>query len=163
MAGSEKTGYANSSEHLLESACYLLTPTEDNRPEDVARMQDLVKQTGADCFVLSPDEHDRITAAISHLPHIVAVSLVNLIRQNDSESEKMKEFAAGGFKDITRIASSSPAMWQDICIANKDSIDFFLRQFEEQIETFRHMIAADDKEGIYKAFQTAGEYRDSIE
>jgi prephenate dehydrogenase len=162
MAGSEKTGFANSTATLLENACYLLTPTEDNRPEDIRRMQELVSHTGAVCYILSPQEHDKITAAISHVPHIIAVLLVQLVLQNDNSKEYMKVFAAGGFKDITRIASSSPAMWQDICIANKDSIDLFLRRFEAEIEEFRKMIAADDKDAIYQAFQTAGDYRNSM-
>lgn len=162
MAGSEKTGYANSTDILLENAYYLLTPTADNRPEDIALLQDLVALTGANCVVLPPDEHDKITAAISHVPHIIAVSLVNLVRQSDNEEENMKSFAAGGFKDITRIASSSPAMWQDICLANKESILPILQFYKEQIMDFEEMIAGGDKSGIYRAFQEAGEYRNSI-
>jgi prephenate dehydrogenase len=161
MAGSEKTGFANSTDTLLENACYLLTPTEENRPEDVTLLQELVGLTGADCFLLSPEEHDRITAAISHVPHIIAVLLVQLVL-NDSSEEYMKKFAAGGFKDMTRIASSSPAMWQDICIANKDSIDYFLCLLESRIEKFRERIAEGDKDAIYQAFQTAGEFRKTV-
>lgn len=162
MAGSEKTGYASSTDILLENAYYLLTPTPDNDPADVALLKELVGYTGANCVVLTPEEHDRITAAISHVPHIIAVSLVNLVRQNDNEEENMKAFAAGGFKDITRIASSSPAMWQDICLANADSIDYFLDYYEKQIRQFREMIADQNGSGIYDAFETAGDYRNSI-
>lgn len=162
MAGSEKTGYANSTDILLENAYYLLTPTEENRQEDIDLLKELVLMTGADCVVLPPDEHDKITAAISHVPHIIAVSLVNMVRQNDNEEENMKSFAAGGFKDITRIASSSPAMWQDICIANRESIEYFLSYFENLIQEFRRFIAAEKKSDIYHSFQNAGEYRSSI-
>lgn len=162
MAGSEKTGYTSSTASLLENAYYLLTPTPDNRPEDLALLRKLVDYTGAISVLLSPEKHDEITAAISHVPHIIAVSLVNLVRENDTEEQNMKTFAAGGFKDITRIASSSPAMWQDICLANKDSIDRFLGYFETQIREFREMIASSDSKGIYNAFQTAGDYRNSI-
>ena len=162
MAGSEKTGYAHFTDILLENAYYLLTPTPDNRPEDVTLLQDLVNLTGANCVILSPEQHDKITAAISHVPHIIAVSLVNLVKQNDNEEENMKAFAAGGFKDITRIASSSPAMWQDICVANKDSILPILKYYEEEIKKFEQMIGREDKTGIYQAFQDAGDYRDSI-
>lgn len=162
MAGSEKTGYAHSTDILLENAYYLLTPTKENKPDDIQLLQELVSLTGANCVILSPDEHDAITAAISHVPHIIAVSLVNMIRQNDNEEENMKAFAAGGFKDITRIASSSPAMWQDICLANGKSIDHFLCFFEKQLQEFRQMIQTGDKTGIYDSFQNAGDYRDSI-
>lgn len=162
MAGSEKTGYANSTDILLENAYYLLTPLPENAPEDVALMKELVGFTGANCVVLPSEDHDRITAAISHVPHIIAVTLVNMVRSNDNEEENMKAFAAGGFKDITRIASSSPEMWQDICLANGESIDYFLSYFQEQLQQFRQMISGEDGSSIQKEFHTAGDYRNSI-
>lgn len=162
MAGSEKTGYASSTDILLENAYYLLTPTEENRQEDIDTLQELVKYTGANCVILPPKEHDMITAAISHVPHIIAVSLVNMVRQNDNDEENMKAFAAGGFKDITRIASSSPEMWQDICIANGESIEHFLKYFENLLEQFREMITQGNMAGINEAFRKAGDYRSSI-
>jgi len=162
MAGSEKTGYANSTDILLENAYYLLTPSDENTSEDVSLLKELVGYTGASCVVLSSEEHDMITAAISHVPHIIAASLVNMVRQNDNDEENMKSFAAGGFKDITRIASSSPEMWQDICIANGESIDHFLQYFEGQLQSFRQMIKEGNMAGINDAFRLAGDYRSSI-
>lgn len=162
MAGSEKTGYENSTDILLENAYYLLTPFKETPVENLSLLKELVAKTGANCVVLSPSEHDKITAAISHVPHIIAVSLVNMVRTSDNEEQNMKAFAAGGFKDITRIASSSPQMWQDICLANSESIDYFLSHFEKQIEDFRHMIAEKDGASIQDEFHTAGDYRDSI-
>lgn len=162
MAGSEKTGYENSTDILLENAYYLLTPDHENRPEDIQTMQDFITEIGANCVVLPSEEHDRITAAISHVPHIIAVALVNMVRCNDSEEQNMKAFAAGGFKDITRIASSSPEMWQDICVANGKSIDHFLQYFQQQLEQFRHMIKEEDFSAINSEFRNAGDYRDSI-
>ena len=162
MAGSEKTGFENSTDILLENAYYLLTPFEETPLENLSLLKELVAKTGANCVVLSPSEHDKITAAISHVPHIIAVSLVNMVRTSDNEEQNMKAFAAGGFKDITRIASSSPQMWQDICLANSESIDYFLSHFEKQIEDFRHMIAEKDGASIQDEFHTASDYRDSI-
>ena len=162
MAGSEKTGFAHATDTLLENAYYLLTPMAENRAEDIALMKELVSHTDACCVVLSPKDHDRITAAISHVPHIIAATLVNMVRSNDNEEENMKSFAAGGFKDITRIASSSPEMWQDICIANADSIDEFLTYFGEQLRHFQQMIASGNKEEINDTFRIAGDYRNSI-
>lgn len=162
MAGSEKTGYANSTDILLENAYYFLTPLPENAPGDFSLMQELVGYTGANCVVLPPEDHDRITAAISHVPHIIAATLVNMIRLNDNEEENMKAFAAGGFKDITRIASSSPKMWQDICLANGESIDYFLSYFQEQLQQFRQMISGQDGTSIQNEFHMAGDYRDSI-
>lgn len=162
MAGSEKTGYANATDTLLENAYYLLTPSEENLEEDIETLKELVSYTNANCVILPPKDHDCITAAISHVPHIIAVTLVNMVRNNDNEEENMKAFAAGGFKDITRIASSSPNMWQDICLANGESINYFLQYFQEQLQLFQNMIHQNDKSGINNAFSTAGTYRDSI-
>ena len=162
MAGSEKTGYANSTETLLENAYYLLTPLAENRSADIELLRELVCYTDANCVILPPEDHDRITAAISHVPHIIAATLVNMVRNNDNEEENMKAFAAGGFKDITRIASSSPEMWQDICIANGDSINHFLTCFQEQLQKFQQMIADGNKQEINNEFRSAGDYRNSI-
>ena len=111
MAGSEKTGYENSTDHLLENAYYILTPTEQTPASSTALMTELASLIGAIPIVLDFREHDRIVAAVSHLPHLIASSLVNLVREDDKESGMMKQLAAGGFKDITRIASASPVMW----------------------------------------------------
>ena len=148
MAGSEKTGFENSTDILLENAYYLLTPFEETPLENLSLLKELVAKTGANCVVLSPSEHDKITAAISHVPHIIAVSLVNMVRTSDNEEQNMKAFAAGGFKDITRIASSSPQMWQDICLANSESIDYFLSHFEKQIENAKEELTADELEQV---------------
>ena len=122
MAGSERYGYANSKARLLENAYYILTPTPKTSPDQLKDYERLVVSMGAIPLVLDADQHDYVTAAISHLPHIIASSLVNLVRESDSEDGTMKMIAAGGFKDITRIASSSPDMWQQICLTNTDNI-----------------------------------------
>ena len=115
MAGSEKTGYANASDILLENAFYAITPTKATTQDMLARYIELVKLTGAIPVVLDPEHHDYSVAGISHVPHIIAASLVNLIKHSDDKNGTMKLLAAGGFKDITRIASSSPEMWEQIC------------------------------------------------
>ncbi|MBQ5599265.1 MAG: prephenate dehydrogenase/arogenate dehydrogenase family protein, partial [Lachnospiraceae bacterium] len=112
MAGSEKTGYENSTDHLLENAYYIISPTEKNTTEQIERMKQIVIALRAIPLVLDYEEHDYSVAAISHLPHLIASSLVKLVKDNDGETEVMKRIAAGGFKDITRIASSSPVMWE---------------------------------------------------
>ncbi|MBO4395536.1 MAG: prephenate dehydrogenase [Eubacterium sp.] len=162
MAGSEKTGYASSTDILLENAFYLLTPSPENNQEDVSRLRDLVSGTGATCVVLDPHEHDRITALISHIPHLVAVALVNLARVNDDGEQTLKTFAAGGFRDITRIASSSPQMWEEICMLNAETIDKYLVEYEQIIRECREAIKAGNGGKIFDDFETAGEYRDSL-
>ena len=119
MAGSEKSGYANSKAMLIENAYYVLTPSPGIPQEKINRFSKFVEQLRAIPVVMEPEEHDYVTGAISHLPHLIAASLVNFVRDHDTRTELMKNLAAGGFKDITRIASSSPTMWQHICLNNR--------------------------------------------
>lgn len=128
MAGSEKTGLSNASETLLENAYYIITPTTKSPSPAVEELTGLVRSLGAIPLVLGYEQHDYATAAISHLPHVIAYSLVNLVRESDDENEIMKTIAAGGFKDITRIASSSPVMWENICLSNQEQILKFIGQ-----------------------------------
>ena len=122
MAGSEKTGYSSATDYLLENAYYMITPGPDVEIATVSAFVDLVQSLKAIPMVLTYEEHDYITAGVSHLPHIIASSLVNLINKLDNEAEYMKTIAAGGFRDITRIASSSPVMWEQICIENHENM-----------------------------------------
>ena len=119
MAGSEKSGYANSKAMILENAYFVLTPSKEVSQEKIDKYEQLVSTIHALPIILDYKEHDYITGTISHLPHIIAATLVNYVKDIDTKSELMKRLAAGGFKDITRIASSSPVMWQNICLKNK--------------------------------------------
>lgn len=162
MAGSEKTGFANSSEDLLQDSFYLLTPCKTTAEEKVLFLKKIVSGTGAIFATVDAGLHDDITAAISHVPHIVAASLVNMVRENDTSNELMKTFAAGGFKDITRIASSSPEMWESICLSNADSIDHFLSLMIDELTKMRSYIANEQGTEINRFFASSREYRDSI-
>lgn len=159
MAGSEKTGYENSSDHLLERAYFIITPTARTRQENIERMVEIGHQIGSMPIVLDYREHDRITAAISHLPHIVASSLVNLVKSSDSPEEMMKRMAAGGFKDITRIASSSPVMWQQICMTNTDNIADMLEAYIGSLQQVLADLRGHNAQAIYQLFDTARSYR----
>lgn len=112
MAGSEKTGFENATDMLIENAYYILTPGGQIDIPRLTQFMELISSLGAIPLVLTYEEHDYITAAVSHLPHIIASTLVNAVQKMDTPEENMKLIAAGGFKDITRIASSSPVMWQ---------------------------------------------------
>jgi prephenate dehydrogenase len=162
MIGSEKTGYQNSYALLLENAYYILTPTA-NTPEWMTKLlYQLVGRMGSIPIILEAEEHDRITAAISHVPHIIAAQLVNLIRSSDDKAEKMRSLAAGGFKDITRIASSSPVMWQNICLTNAADIKTILDEYINTLQIASDALALGDGDYLYRMFDTAGEYRSSI-
>lgn len=162
MTGSEKTGYASATAYLLENAYYVITPSA-HTPEDVlTQFQSYIASLGALALILDYRAHDHATASISHLPHVIAASLVNLIAGIDDENETMKTIAAGGFKDITRIASSSPVMWQNICLSNTEQIVALIDAFTAQLTQARELIAGQDSEGIYRFFETAKDYRDSL-
>lgn len=162
MAGSEKTGYANSSAHLLKDCYYLLTPTEQTAEANVNRLKAVLSCTESNFVILDPKLHDAVTAAISHVPHIVAAALVNMVQSNDDENEYMKSFAAGGFKDITRIASSSPEMWESICLSNKNSICTLLDQLNAILHEIQKAIEEENGEAVRAFFKSAGDYRNSM-
>ena len=163
MAGSEKTGYTSATDRLLENAYYIITPTALSNPDKVAEMRQLVTDTGAVPIVLNCEEHDYATAAISHLPHIIASSLVNLVNALDNEAEYMKTIAAGGFRDITRIASSSPVMWEQICVENHKNISTVLDEYIRMLIQIRCSIDNQEAENLYDMFARSRDYRDSID
>ncbi|MCI5480844.1 MAG: prephenate dehydrogenase [Lachnospiraceae bacterium] len=162
MAGSEKSGYSNSNDHLIENAYYILTPAEEFPEEDAASMEAYVRSLGAIPLVIRMEEHDHIVAAVSHLPHLIAAGLVNVVKESDSPDEKMKMIAAGGFKDITRIASSSPVMWQQICELNQKPIEEMLDRYISYLSSIREMVHNRESEEIYRLFETSRDYRNSI-
>lgn len=162
MAGSERFGYANSKASLFENAYYILTPTEKTTMEKLAACQTLVQTIGAIPLILPYRQHDYVTAAISHLPHVIAASLVNLVRREDSKEGIMKMIAAGGFKDITRIASSSPTMWQQICLTNTENISGLLGRYIEDLTAFKQILEQQDENALYQFFNEARIYRDSF-
>jgi prephenate dehydrogenase len=162
MTGSEKTGYQNSYSMLLENAYYILTPTKEVSPSMVEVMLELVKTMGSIPVILDATEHDIITAAISHVPHIIAAQLVNLVKESDDSKEHMRALAAGGFKDITRIASSSPTVWQNISLSNAKCIKKLLDRYIETLKEASDALSNMDGSYLYNMFDEAGEYRNSI-
>lgn len=162
MAGSERIGYVNSKSIILQNAYYILSPTEQVSGDAVDAYSDLVQRMGAIPLVLSADTHDYVTAAVSHLPHVIAASLVNLVHDNDSEDGLMKMIAAGGFKDITRIASSSAVMWQEICMTNTENIITLLDKYMASLADIRSELTKRDAQSLYDLFSEAKSYRDSF-
>lgn len=162
MAGSEKSGYENATAYLFENAYFIITHDPETDAGLVEEYRDFIGSLGCIPFLMSPEEHDYATAAVSHLPHILASSLVNLVKELDNDEEYMKSIAAGGFKDITRIASSSPVMWQEICGANREQILILLEHFIRSIEEIKGEISAGNQTEILDFFRQAKDYRDSL-
>lgn len=162
MAGTEKSGYSNASDRLLENAYYILTPDPEADNEKVEVLKDLVSSINSIPIVLTPTEHDYATAAISHLPHVIAYALVKLVKDSDDPSGTMKLIAAGGFKDITRIASSSPEMWRQICMVNRTNIIKLLQDYIDSLSEIKKELENEDSDSLINKFEIAKDYRDSF-
>ncbi len=162
MAGSERSGYACSKPNLLENAYYVLTPTAKSKPEHIDKMTDFARTLSALPLVLDYKEHDYSVAAISHVPHLIAAGLVNLVAASDSKEQVMKRIAAGGFKDITRIASSSPVMWEQICMTNKDNIVSLLEDYIQSMKQIVTDLKENNGQAVFDCFERSGAYRSSI-
>lgn len=160
MVGSERSGYATSKDLLFENSYYIITKSEKNKPESVELLKEIILELKAIPIIIDSTKHDYITAGISHVPHVVAAALVNMVKDLDDENETMKTLAAGGFKDITRIASSDPTMWENICTENKDEVLKVLRRLIEILQGFENDISQRDV--IYNFFDSSKKYRDSF-
>lgn len=163
MVGSEKNGYKASSSHLFENVYYLLTPLENTPSSHTERLITLIKAIQGLPISMEPSQHDFITACISHVPHIIASSLVNLVKELDTNDAYLHTLAAGGFKDITRIASSSPIMWQQICLTNPHYIIQVLRHYIGSLEGVIHSIEETQEDNLYHFFEEARSYRESFQ
>lgn len=157
IAGAEKSGAAAASADLFLGRRVVLTPLAENPPHTVAKVERAWAACGARISQMPADEHDAVLAAVSHLPHLLAFALVHEVagRRN---SEQLFSFAAGGFRDFTRIASSHPEMWRDICAANKDRLLEELSSFSGKLEQVKRLL--DDPAGLERFFAEARQARD---
>ncbi len=162
MTGSEQTGLDHSSARLLENAYYILTADDEMNPKTYEEFSSYISSLGAIPIKLSAQKHDEATASVSHLPHVIAAALVNLVQDTDDERTICKTIAAGGFKDITRIASGSPTMWQHIFLSNKDAILKLIDSYKDELEKFRTAISEEKADEILSLWTKAKDYRDSM-
>ncbi len=162
MAGSEKSGYENSKRILIENAYYILTPTDAVDTQKVDKFKAFIESLKALPIVMTPQYHDKVTAVVSHVPHLIASSLVNLVKDLDDTDHTMKQIAAGGFKDITRIASSSPSMWQQICMTNSQPILDAMQSYIESLQKICNDLQKGQSDKVEDMFDSSREYRNSI-
>lgn len=162
MAGSEQTGIEFAKSDLFKQAVCLITPSKYTEKAAIHKISRIWKMVGGNIIYLSPSDHDRYVAAISHLPHIIAASLVDTVATLNKKDNLLLHLAAGGFKDITRIASSSPELWRDICLENKKSILDVLQLFEKELKVIKQAISASQAKLIYQTFYTAKQFRDKV-
>lgn len=162
MAGSHKSGVTAAKSILFENAFYLLTPEKDTRIEDVEKLQNWLIGTKAKFIQVMPEEHDYITGVISHFPHVIAASLVHQAEKTSLKQNLITRLAAGGFRDITRIASSSPEMWRDISLHNKSVLIELLQEWQSEMEKISQMLQEEKEEDIYEYFFQAKRFRDEM-
>ncbi len=161
IAGTEKSGARNAFAELFAGRMAILTPLPENDAATVARIQALWEAAGATVQLLDPAHHDRVLAATSHLPHMLAYALVDCLARMD-EREEIFRFAAGGFADFTRIASSNPEMWHDVCAANRDHLLAALDRFEEHLRQIRVAVEQRDSGELLAIFRRAKTARDRL-
>lgn len=159
IAGREKSGVEAAIDDLYIDQKVVLTPTEDTAPHSVDRVKEMWEATGAIVELLDEKQHDEVLAATSHLPHILAYSLVNTLSKS-KYGDDVFAFAAGGFKSFSRIASSDPVMWRDICLENKDAILSALNDFQQDLSGLEKLIETGDDESLVKLFENAKQVRD---
>ncbi|MCF6411957.1 prephenate dehydrogenase [Pseudalkalibacillus salsuginis] len=162
MAGSHKSGVGSAKLHLFENAFYVLTIFPKTPEEQVDALKDWLKGTKANFQIMEPEEHDLVTGIISHFPHVMAASLVRQVKSHAHRNEHVTRLAAGGFRDITRIASSSPSMWRDIVRHNRHILLSLLDEWEKEMEGVKRLVARGNSEEIYDYFVSAKKYRDSM-
>ncbi|MDI9413597.1 MAG: prephenate dehydrogenase [Bacillota bacterium] len=160
MAGSEKGGIHAASPTLYENAYYFITPTPDTREETVEALENLVRNIGAFPVIVSAKEHDQIVAKISHLPHLVAVVLTNLLGREENVS--CLPFVGGGFRDTTRIAAGNPDMWKDIFFYNKEEILLGIEDLQDILSEFGTLLSDGEEEHLLTTLEEAKVTRERV-
>ncbi|MET3850023.1 prephenate dehydrogenase [Paenibacillus sp. OAE614] len=162
MAGSERSGVEAATPLLFENAYYVLTPPPGTPDHAYDALAQLLSYTHAQIVKVDPVLHDEIVGAISHLPHIIAVALVNQVCDYNHSNSLYRLLAAGGFRDITRIASSDPLIWRDILLGNKNVLLRQLKDWNEGIAAFVEMLEEGDGQAIQEAFAKANDFRSEL-
>jgi len=159
IAGTENNGVAASFAELYQNRRVILTPLEENDASQVARVRKMWEACGAEVTAMPVEHHDEVLAATSHLPHMLAFGLVDMLARM-KENDEIFRYAAGGFRDFTRIASSNPVMWRDICIANREALSPMLAAYAEEMTALADSIAAADADELLAIFERAKAARD---
>ena len=162
MAGSESVGVDAANPDLFVNAAYVLTPTKDTNPDALALVHGLAEGIGSRIIVMDPESHDRCAAVISHLPHLIAAALVSLAQSQSLTDPQVFDLIAGSFRDMTRVASSSPVLWRDICLTNPEAIQSVAETFKRLLDEGVKLIQSGDGDAFEKWFASAKEVRDSL-
>jgi len=160
IAGAEQTGVDAASASLFEGRTVVLTPLPESDPEAVSTVEAMWRACGARVTRMSAQRHDEIFSAVSHLPHVLAYALVHMIASRD-DADELFSFAASGFRDFTRIAGSSPEMWRDISLSNRDCIAADIDAFQQALAEVARRVRAGDAQALGRLFEAARSAREA--
>jgi prephenate dehydrogenase len=160
IAGAEHSGVAAARAGLFQGKNVVLTPLAETEADALGKAEAFWQACGANLVRMTAEEHDRVFAAVSHLPHLLAFALVDDIARRP-DAERILGFAAGGFRDFSRIASSSPEMWRDICLANRDALLAELDAYQDELMQLRRMLTESDGAGLEALFHRARQARNA--
>ena len=161
IAGTEQSGVEAAFETLYQNRRVILTPLEENQRADIDTIAAMWRAAGAEVDEMGARHHDLVLAGTSHLPHVLAFALVDCLNNVDDVDEIFK-YAAGGFRDFTRIASSDPTMWRDICLSNRDAVLAMMQRFQNEMNQLKQAIENDNAEALYDIFKRAKTARDEF-
>ncbi len=162
MAGSEQDGIDGADADLFAGAVWVLTPTATTDDAAFAQLRGVITELGADVVALGPDHHDALVAVVSHVPHLAAASLMRMADDRATEHRALLRLAAGGFRDMTRIASGHPGIWPDICAENRTAIVDVLDGLLASLTEVRGIVADDDRDGLLTVLEQARTARANI-
>jgi prephenate dehydrogenase len=163
IAGREKSGVIESTETLFQGRRCILTPTARTDQKALDAVRDMWKASGAEVTLMDADLHDRIFAAVSHLPHVAAFALMSAVADLNTGTEDYLQFSGAGFRDFTRIAASSPEVWRDICLMNGDNLVQMIDRYVSSLNRFKLDIAAGDGNRLEKHLKMASDVRRGLE
>ncbi len=161
IAGSEQAGVGAATEDLFRGRRVVLSPEPDTAPDATARVEAMWRAIGANVVTMPAADHDRLLAAVSHLPHVLAYALVDLLARRADHKDAFA-CTAGGFRDLTRIASSDPIMWRDICLSNRTPLLEALNQYRGELDGIIRLLEAGDGERLREIFAHAKHARDGL-
>ena len=164
IAGKEKTGVAAGSDELFRGARCILTPTKNTNQEALEQVRGMWEETGSVMLTMDPHLHDKILGAVSHLPHVAAFALINALIdiRNKVPTLDLAGHSGGGLRDTTRIAASSPEMWRDIFLWNRENVVSFIESYERSLGQLKQLIKAGDAAGIEKELERAKQEREKF-
>ena len=162
IAGTENSGVEAAFMGLFKGRKCILTPSKRTNAIALDKIKTLWISIGSDVVIMDSERHDRIMAAVSHLPHMIAFTLVNFLSSIDSSHERIFNFSAGGLKDFTRIAASDPVMWRDIALMNKANLVEMLDGYIQTLDLFRNLIIGEDASGLQKEMQESRNIRRNV-